>query len=487
MADINYRIILRIIGVLLWLEALSMLLPLAVALYYGEHDINAFLLTIGIAVASGSILFFQYSNKERKTLGKRDGIMVVTLCWIFFSLVGSLPFIFSGSVENLAGAFFETVSGVTGTGASIIPDVEKLPHGILMWRSLIQWLGGLGIILFTLALLPLLNSGGSIQLFNADTTGIMKDKLGPRIGQTAKLLWTTYLGVTLVLTALLYMGPMNLFDALCHAFTTCATGGFSTKNASVAYWNSAYIEYVITAFMLISGINYALVYRAIRGEVKKTFGNEEVKWYLIIVAVFTILITIGLFFNGVADKLGIEATIRAALFQVASTITSTGYITADFVAWGPFFCILICLLMFCGGCAGSTSGGAKVIRIVVLLKNTIYEFYRQVHPNAIVPVRINQQAISHEIVSKILAFLFTYVFIVIIGALALATMGLTIDEAFGCSLSCIGNIGTGLGRTLYSFAIIPDAGKWILSFIMLVGRLEIFTVLILFTPYFWKK
>ena len=460
MADINYRIILRIIGVLLWLEALSMLLPLAVALYYGEHDINAFLLTIGIAVASGSILFFQYSNKERKTLGKRDGIMVVTLCWIFFSLVGSLPFIFSGSVENLAGAFFETVSGVTGTGASIIPDVEKLPHGILMWRSLIQWLGGLGIILFTLALLPLLNSGGSMQLFNAETTGIMNDKLGPRIGQTAKLLWTTYLGVTLVLTALLYMGPMNLFDALCHAFTTCATGGFSTKNASIGYYNSPLIDWICTVFMILAGVNFSLYYK---------------------------IIIIGLFFNGVADKLGIEATIRAALFQVASTITSTGYITADFVAWGPFFCILICLLMFSGGCAGSTSGGAKVIRIVVLLKNTIYEFYRQVHPNAIVPVRINQQAISHEIVSKILAFLFTYVFIVIIGALALATMGLTIDEAFGCSLSCIGNIGTGLGRTLYSFAIIPDAGKWILSFIMLVGRLEIFTVLILFTPYFWKK
>ena len=487
MAEINYRIILKIIGVLLWLEAASMLMPLGISIYYGENDTTAFLITIGIAAVIGSILFFQYPNTERKTLGKRDGIMVVSLCWICFSLLGSLPFILSGAVENMAEAFFETVSGVTGTGASIITDVEKLPHGILLWRSLIQWLGGLGIILLTLAILPLINSGGSMQLFNAETTGIMNDKLGPRIGQTAKLLWTTYLGLNIVLIILLKLGPMNLFDAVCHAFTTAATGGFSTKNDSIAYWNSAYTEYVITIFMLISGINYALVYRAIRGEIKKTFGNEEVKWYLTIVVLFTILIVIGLFFNGVYERLGLEATIRASLFQVSSIITSTGFISADYVSWGPFFCILICLLMFCGGCAGSTSGGAKVIRIVVLLKNTIYEFYRQVHPNTIVPVRINQQAISHEIITKILAFLFTYAIIVIIGALTLATMGLTIDEAFGCSLSCIGNIGTGLGRTLYSFAIIPDAGKWLLSFIMLIGRLEIFTILILFTSYFWKK
>ena len=487
MADINYRLILKILGVLLWLEAASMLIPLGISLGYGENDTMAFLITIVIAIVVGSLFFFQYTNTERKSLGKRDGFMVVALCWVCFSLLGSLPYLLSGAVDNMTDAFFETMSGVTGTGASVINDVEILPHGILFWRSLTQWLGGLGIILFTLAVLPLLNSGGSMQLFNAESTGIMHDKLGPRIGQTAKLLWSTYLGLTLVLTLLLSLSPMNLFDAVCHALTTASTGGFSTKNASIAYWNSAYIEYVVILFMLISGINYALVYRTVRGELKKTFENEEVKWYLLITLIFTILIAVGLYFNGEYEKMGLESTIRISLFQVASIITSTGFISADYVAWGPFFCILICLLMFCGGCAGSTSGGAKVIRIVVLLKNTIYEFYRQVHPNAIVPVRVNQQAISHEIVTKILAFLFIYAIVVIVSALALATMGLTIEEAFGCAITCIGNSGPGLGRTLYSFAIIPDTGKWLLSFTMLIGRLEIFTVLILFTSYFWKK
>lgn len=487
MAEINYRLILKILGALLWIEATAMLIPLGISLGYGEGDATAFLISIGITVAIGSLFFFQYTNSERKSLGKRDGFMVVALCWVLFSLLGSLPYLLSGSVDNMPDAFFETMSGITGTGASIIDDVEVLPHGILFWRSLTQWIGGLGIILFTLAVLPLLNSGGSMQLFNAETTGIMYDKLGPRIGQTAKLLWSTYLGLTVVLIFLLCLSPMSIFDAVCHGLTTAATGGFSTKNASIAYWNSAYIEYVVIVFMLISGINYALVYRAVRGEFRKTFGNEEVKWYLIIVVVFTILIAAGLFLNGEYKDLGIEETIRISLFQVSSIITSTGFISADYVAWGPFFCILICLLMFCGGCAGSTSGGAKVIRIVVLLKNTIYEFYRQVHPNAIVPVRVNQQAISHEIVTKILAFLFIYGIVVIVSALALATMGLTIEEAFGCAISCIGNSGPGLGRTLYSFSIIPDAGKWLLSFTMLIGRLEIFTVLILFTSYFWKK
>lgn len=487
MAEINYRLILKILGALLWIEATAMLIPLGISLGYGESDTMAFLISIGITAVIGSLFFFQYTNKDRKSLGKRDGFMVVALCWVLFSLLGSLPYLLSGAVSNMSEAFFETMSGVTGTGASVINDVEILPHGILFWRSLTQWLGGLGIILFTLAVLPLLNSGGSMQLFNAESTGIMYDKLGPRIGQTAKLLWTTYLGLTLVLIVLLSLGPMTIFDAVCHALTTASTGGFSTKNASIAYWNSAYVEYIVIIFMLISGINYALVYRGVRGEIKKTFGNEEVKWYLFIVVLFTILIATGLFIDGKYEKLGIEETIRVSLFQVSSILTSTGFVSADYVAWGPFFCILICLLMFCGGCAGSTSGGAKVIRIVVLLKNTIYEFYRQVHPNAIVPVRVNQQAISHEIVTKILAFLFIYALVVIVSALALATMGLTIEEAFGCAVSCIGNSGPGLGRTLYSFSIIPDTGKWLLSFTMLIGRLEIFTVLILFTSYFWKK
>lgn len=488
MSDINFRLIIKVIGLLLGLEAIFLLLPLGVSLWYGESDYLSFLITIGISIILSAIGYFQYPNRDRKSPGKRDGFLIVTTAWIFFSLIGMLPYLLSGSIDNITDAFFETISGVTSTGASVIPDIEKLPHGILFWRSLTQWIGGLGIILFTLAVIPLLNGSGSgVQLFTAETSGIMYDKLGSRISQTAKRLWTTYIGITIVISILLVFGPMGGFDAVCHAMTTAATGGFSTKNASLAYWDSAYIEYVVIVFMLLSGINYALVYHLTRGRVRKLFENEEVKWYLIIVAITTALTIVGLFIIGAEKVWGIEKTIRTALFQVSSLITSTGFITADYNNWGAFFCILVCLLMFCGGCAGSTSGGAKVIRIVVLLKNTVNEFYRQVHPNAIVTMRVNQQVISHEIVSKILAFLFTYALLAIVSSLALAAMGISIDNAFGCVISCISNIGPGLGEMIYTCASVPTIGKWVLAFDMLVGRLEIFTVLILFTSYFWKK
>ncbi len=488
MSDINLRLILKFIGVLLGLEAIFLTFPLAISLWYGESDSQSFLITIAISAILGTICYFQYPNKERKSLGKRDGFLIVTSAWIFFSVIGMLPYLFSGSINNITDAFFETISGVTSTGASVITDVEKLPHGILFWRSLTQWIGGLGIILFTLAVIPLLNGSGSgVQLFTAETSGIMYDKLGSRISQTAKLLWTTYIGITIAVTILLFAGPMNSFDAICHGMTTAATGGFSTKNISLAYWDSAYIEYIVIFFMILSGINYALVYHFTRGRVKRLIGNEEVKWFLIIITITTLLTVVGLFIIGTEQIWGIEKTIRTALFQVTSIITSTGFITANYNDWGAFFCILICLLMFCGGCAGSTSGGAKVIRIVVLLKNTLNEFYRQVHPNAIVPMRVNQQVISHEIVSKILAFLFTYALLTLVSALALSAMGLSIDNAFGCAISCISNIGPALGDMIYTCDSIPAAGKWLLAFDMLVGRLEIFTVLILFTAYFWKK
>ncbi|MCD8288146.1 MAG: TrkH family potassium uptake protein [Porphyromonadaceae bacterium] len=487
MAEINFRIVLKIIGALLWIEAVSMLIPMGIALGYGEHDALAFLLSAGITAVIGAIFFFQYTNPERKPLEKRDGFLVVTFCWFFFAVLSTLPYLLSGAVDNVTDALFESMSGITGTGASVIKDIEQLPHGVLFWRSFTQWLGGLGIILFTLAILPLINSGGSMVLFNAETSGISHDKLKPRIGQTAKRLWLTYLCVTTVLTLLLCVGPMNGFDAVCHALTTASTGGFSTKNSGLLYWDSAYTQYIVIVFMLISGINYALVYRGLRGEIKRIFKNEELKWYLIIAIVFTLLIAIGLFLSGKYETMGIEGTIRTSLFQASSILTSTGFLTADFTQWGPFFCILLCLLMVCGGCAASTSGGAKVIRIVILLKNSLNEFYRQIHPNAVVPVRMNQQAVSHEVVSKILAFLFIYALVAIVSTLALSVMGLTLGEAFGCSISCIGNAGPGLGRVVYSFALIPTAGKWILTFTMLAGRLEIFTVLILFTSYFWKK
>ena len=488
MFNINYRLILKTIGVLFGIETLFLLLPLGVSLWYGDGDFPAFAITTAISIVLGCIAYFQYPNAEHRTFGKRDGFLIVTSSWLFFSVVGMLPYLISGSIDNVTDAFFETMSGVTTTGASVIPDIESLPHGVLLWRSMTQWLGGLGIILFTLAVMPLLNKGGGgVQLFAAETSGIMYDKIRPRISQTAKRLWTTYIGITALVAMLLFAGPMDGFDAVCHAMTTAATGGFSTKANGLMYWHSAYMEYVIIVFMLLSSINYSLVYWATQGKFKKMFDNEEVRWFLFIVTIATGLVAIGLFIIGTGETWGIERTLRTALFQVSAIISSTGFLTANYAEWGAFFCVIICLLMFCGGCAGSTSGGAKVIRIVVLMKNTVNEFYRQIHPNAIIPVRVNQQVISYEIVSKILAFLFIYAFLAIVSSLALSAMGLSIEESFGCSISCISNIGPALGGMVFSFGSIPAVGKWLLTFDMLVGRLEIFTVLILFTSYFWKK
>lgn len=487
MSEINFRIVARVIGFLLCFEALFMLLPLGVAIYYNESDIFAFLITIAITAAIGlfSLLLFK---KHSNQMGKREGFLIVSTSWVFFSLFGMLPFLIHGDIGNVTDAFFETISGFTTTGATILDDIENLPHGMLFWRSLIQWLGGMGIILFTLAVLPMLNSGGGIQLFNAEVPGITHDKLRPRISETAKRLWGIYLSITTLLVILLVLGPMNFFDAVCHAMTTTATGGYSTKQNSIAYWDSAYIEYVIIIFMLISGINFSLVYHTALGDYKKLLQDEEARWFLLVVLLATAAIAGGLFVSGQIYG-GIEPTIRTALFQVSSCITTTGFATADFTKWGSFFSVVIFCIMFFGACAGSTSGGAKTIRMVVVLKNTANEFFRHLHPNAIVPVRINRRVISYDLVSKILAFLFVYVLVLAISALILSALGLTFEEAFGCTLSCISNVGPGFGRMSsdFSFEMIPTLGKWVLSFDMLVGRLELFTVLILFTPYFWKK
>lgn len=487
MSEINFKIVARVIGFLLCFEALFMLLPLGVAIYYDESDIFAFVITIAITASLGlfsAFLFKKHSNQ----MGKREGFLIVSTSWVFFSLFGMLPFLIHGDIKNVTDAFFETISGFTTTGATILDDIESLPHGILFWRSLIQWLGGMGIILFTLAVLPMLNSGGGIQLFNAEVPGITHDKLRPRISETAKRLWGIYLSITTLLVILLVLGPMNFFDAVCHAMTTTATGGYSTKQNSIAYWDSAYIEYVIIIFMLISGINFSLVYHTALGDYKKLLQDEEARWFLLVVLLATATIAGGLFVSGQMYG-GIEPTVRTALFQVSSCITTTGFATADFTSWGSFFSVVIFCIMFFGACAGSTSGGAKTIRMVVVLKNTANEFYRHLHPNAIVPVRINRRVISYDLVSKILAFLFVYVLVMAISALILSALGLTFEEAFGCTLSCISNVGPGFGRMSsdFSFEMIPALGKWVLSFDMLVGRLELFTVLILFTPYFWKK
>lgn len=486
MPKINFRVILKFIGLLLCLEAAFMLIPYLVALIYDEGDAMAFLLSILITAGTGGLLFY-FTRNDRNEVGKRESYLIVTSIWFFFTLFGMLPFCLMPNPLSIADAFFETVSGLTTTGASIVPDVEALPHGILFWRSFTHFIGGMGIILLTIAILPILNHQGGLILFNSEVTGISHEKLKPKIGETSKKLWSVYVLLITILTLLLCLGPMTPFDAICHAFGAMATGGFSTKQASLNHWDSAYVDYVITIFTFIAGINFALVYRAITGDVKRLFSNEETRWYTFIVVGATLVVTAGLYVTGQNSSL--EETLRVSLAQVVTVITSTGYTIGDYVAWGPFFTTVFLLLMFFGACAGSTCGGAKIDRLVVLAKNTRNEFYRVIHPNAILPVRVNGKAISHEVVSKILAFILVYVMVLIAGSTILTALGLSIEEAFGSTLSCLSNIGPGAGATgpTGNYAFIPDVGKWLLSFIMLIGRLELFTVLILFTRYFWKN
>ncbi len=486
MPKINFRVILKFIGILLCMESVFMLVPYIVALIYGDGDAPAFLQSALITAITGGILFYLF-KASRNEVGKRDSYLIVTSIWVFFSLFGMLPFCLMPNPLNITDAFFETVSGLTTTGASVIENVETLPHGILFWRSFSQLIGGMGIILLTIAILPMLNHQGGLFLFNSEVTGITHEKLKPKIGETSKKLWSVYVSLTAILWFLLWLGPMEPFDAICHAFSTMATGGFSTKQASVSYWNSPYIDYVITIFTFVAGINFALVYRAVTGDFKKLLNSEETKWYTSITLGITALVVIGLYATGQNSSL--EETFRIAIFQVVTVITSTGYTVGDYVAWGPFFTTIFLLLMFFGACAGSTCGGAKIDRLVVLAKNTKNEFYRAIHPNAILPVRMNGKAISHEVVSKILAFILVYVMVLIAGAVVLSALGLPIEEAFGSTLSCLSNIGPGAGSTgpTGNYAFIPDIGKWTLSVIMLIGRLELFTVLILFTSYFWKN
>lgn len=486
MPKINFRVILKFIGILLCMESIFLLISFFVALFYDDGDATAFMQSTLITAVTGGILFYFFKSC-RNEVGKRESYLIVTSIWFFFTLFGMLPFCFMPNPLSLTDAFFETVSGLTTTGASIVENVETLPHGILFWRSFSQLIGGMGIILLTIAILPMLNHQGGLFLFNSEVTGITHEKLKPKIGETSKKLWSVYVSLTAILWFLLWLGPMEPFDAICHAFSTMATGGFSTKQASVSYWNSPYIDYVITIFTFVAGINFALVYRAVTGDFKKLLNSEETKWYTSITLGITALVVIGLYATGQNSSL--EETFRIAIFQVVTVITSTGYTVGDYVAWGPFFTTIFLLLMFFGACAGSTCGGAKIDRLVVLAKNTKNEFYRAIHPNAILPVRMNGKAISHEVVSKILAFILVYVMVLIAGAVVLSALGLPIEEAFGSTLSCLSNIGPGAGSTgpTGNYAFIPDIGKWTLSVIMLIGRLELFTVLILFTSYFWKN
>ncbi|MDA0196190.1 MAG: TrkH family potassium uptake protein [Bacteroidetes bacterium] len=481
----NYPIIASFFGYLLLLNGFFMLTCLPFSVYYEEGDHVPILWAAIVTLSSGFLLVYFTKNPKSKDLKKRDGYLVVTLGWLIMSFFGTLPYLFSDAIPTLTDAFFETISGYSTTGASILHDVESVPKGILFWRSLTQWIGGMGIIVLTVAILPLLGIGG-MQLFVAEAPGISPDKLQPRIKETAKRLWLIYIGLTLAETLILWFEDMTFFDAINHSLTTMATGGFSTKNASIAYFQSPFIHYTIVLFMFLAGTNFTITYLALHGEFKKVIQNEEFRFYTGFCVAVAIMIALGII---LISNSPLERAFRNGLFQVVSIITTTGYVTADFTAWSPFITVVFFILMFIGGSAGSTAGGVKIVRHVVLIKNSILEFKRQIHPTAVIPVRLNKKAVDKDITFTVLAFIMIYISIFATGSVIMAMIGVDFETALGSVATCLGNIGPGIGAVgpMDNFAQIPDLGKWFLSGLMLLGRLELFTVLILFTPYFWRR
>ncbi len=480
----NVKIIIRVLGFLILVEGVAMLLALAVSLIYGENDSTAIAISSGISILLGGVIAL-LTQKAKKDIGKREGFIIVAFVWVIFSFFGTLPYVLSGSIPNFTNAFFETMSGFTTTGSSILSDIEILPHGILFWRSMSQWLGGMGIIVLSLAILPVFGIGG-MQLYVAEVPGPAPDKISPRIRQTAKTLWIIYLGFTIAETLLLLIGGMSLFDAVCHSFTTMATGGFSTKQASIAHWSSPFIQYVIIVFMFLAGTNFTISYLAIKGRFKTVFRDEEFKYYGIFVLLFTGLIFAGLL---ITTQLGVEHAFRDALFQVVSIITTTGFATADYLLWAPILIILLFTLFFFGGSAGSTGGSIKIMRIVLLLKNSYYELRRMIHPHAIIPVKFNNRSVDSKIITNVLAFFMLYFIIFGVSTIIFTLMEPDLESAMGAVATSLGNIGPGLGNVgpAENFLHVSPAGKWFLSFLMLLGRLELFTILVLFSPSFWKK
>ncbi len=461
-----------------------MWLTIPVTFIFREKDALQFFLSGAITAGVGALAYLPF-RKSRMELNRRDGYLIVTGGWILFSLFGTLPFILTRSIPGFTDAFFETMSGFTTTGASILNNIEELSHGVLFWRSLIQWLGGMGIILLTLLILPFLGIGG-MQLFSAEVPSPTPDKLHPHVKDTAKRLWLIYLLFTLAETIMLWAGEMGLFDAVCHSLTTMATGGYSTKQASIAYWDSPYIHYVITLFMFLAGTNFTLSYFAMHGKFRKIWANEEFRWYLAFIGGFTLIITLGLFST---SRDGLEPAFRNAIFQVVSILTTTGYATADYLKWAPWLGVLIFILMYFGGSAGSTGGGPKIMRIVIMLKNSTQELKRMIHPNAVILVRLNKMAVEESVVTNVLAFITFYGIIAVVSMAIMSILGNDFETSVGTVAATLGNIGPGIGNVgpAMNFAEIHVLGKWYLSFLMLVGRLELFTVLVIFSPMFWRR
>ena len=501
---INLKPVVGVLGALLIFVGISLFLPMIVGLLYGEESAwPSFGITALLSLVIGGLSWYFFRPQEE--IGIREGFAIVALAWFVVSAVGALPFTMGGVLESYTDAFFETMAGVTTTGSTILggggnPNIEDVPKAFLFWRSLSHWLGGMGIIVLTLAILPMLGVGG-MQLFKAEAPGPSADKFTPRVKETAKRLWLIYTGITLI-EILLLLPAMDFFDAINHAFATMATGGFSTKNGSVADFNSPYVDWVVTIFMFLAGMNFVLHYRLLKGKQITVFRDEEFRLYTGIILIAIITATLALweptgaiihkasFSDGeFAGYASMADALRYAAFQVTSIVTTTGFGTADYELWTPLAIAVIFGLFFAGGMAGSTGGGIKVVRHLVLIKNTLKEFRQLVHPRAMLPLRLNGAVIPEDVLRNVLTFFVMYIAFIGIGTMTMSVLGLDLMSALTGTMSSLGNIGPAFGDMgpTENYASVPWLGKWMLSFLMMAGRLEIFTVIVILLPVFWKR
>ena len=479
--ELSYRFVAYLTGLLLAFESILLLACCIVSMAYGESDLKSFIVSFSICLAT-SVMLLVYGRKKESALSRYEAYIVVALSWVFFTVFGMFPYLLGGYIPTVTDAFFETMSGFTTTGATILDNIESMPHGILFWRSLTQWIGGLGIVCFTIVILP--GFGVSSQmLYLSEATGVTHNKICPKTRVMARYIFMVYILLTAVESSLLKVGDMSMFDAVCHSMTTTATGGFSTKQESIAYWHSPYIEYVVSLFMLLSAINFSLYLIAVKGSWKPIWKNVELRWFASSVGLLTLIISAALFLN---NGYGVEEAFRKSLFQVATCHTSCGFATDDYNLWPPFTWMLLIFAMLSGGCTGSTSGGVKNLRMIIVAHCIRNQFRQILHPRAVLPIRAGSM-FDNKLVTMVLVFFAAYMSVAFIGWTLLMAFGVGFTEAMSTVISAMGNVGPGLGSfgPAFSWAALPDAAKWILSSLMIIGRLEIFGFLLIFYKSTW--
>lgn len=478
----NWKLVFKTMGILTTLEALFMLIPTFASWWYHEADLGAWIVSSVITWFSSWWMLLA-GRRAEKRVGEREGYVIVATVWIVYSIFGLLPFWLSGALPNITDAWYETMAGFTTTGSTVFTDVTAQSHSILLWRALTQWIGGMGIIVLSVAILPMFGLGG-MQLYSAEVTGVSYEKLSPRIADTAKHMWLTYILLTVAEGVLLWLCGMGGFDAVCHAMATISTGGFATHNDSVISYSPA-IQWIIMGFMLLSGINFTQLIYAFRGKPQRLIHDEETRWYVSACFIMGLVLMGGLlvFTHGQLES------VRLGFFTAIATITSTGFVAADYMIWPPILWMIVFFLMFTGGASGSTAGGMKWVRLAIFAKSALAEIKRRIHPNAVIPVRFNGHTLREQTTSNVMAFMFFYVAIIVLASICFCGCGIGFDESIGIAASMIGNVGVSIGQWGSSgcYAALPATAKWVATFVMLIGRLEIFTVLLLFSRALWKK